>query len=472
MHASESRWTICTLGLLLGALAGPGWAVVPVRTVEELVRAVERAQEGDSLELAAGTFVLTAPLDLKGRMTLKGAGMDRTLLTGAPTWQPSTQSLPDPEMKMEGLDTQAYLIRVRRDTAGVTISDLTLHGPQLHGAIFSWFSTGLHLHHLRIRETRWCGVRTFGMKRAKIHDCEFVDAGGRWQQGAPGVKGGITGGGLFAVWMSDSEIWDNRFLRTRTAPEHEFYGIKVRQAKRCRVHHNTIETNFSLEFPFENDEDNELDHNVFHGTVSLPKHAGGPVPQSGRTFHIHHNLFKNSYSIEFVRNGVEIAYNRFDFDLAADHGNLISGFGRADAPGPAVFHNNLIRHPGRGVIWIHEVFNRLEVRNNHIRTRTTRTPRQEGLFGFNPKCDFRTVVIRDNRIECEGQPRPLLRNAESYAAVIENNLLVNVADAERLPNPPAPRPVGLEAPLQFTCGVKGEVAVDGWTVEPAPSAAR
>ncbi|MFO1521541.1 MAG: hypothetical protein U1G05_05790 [Kiritimatiellia bacterium] len=86
---------------------------------------------------------------------------------------------------------------------------------------------------------------------------------------------------------------------------HEFYGIKVRQSVRSRFHHNTIRTNFSMEFPFENDEDNEIDHNFLAGTVSIPKHAGGAVPASGRTFHIHHNLFRDTYSIEFVRNGVE-----------------------------------------------------------------------------------------------------------------------------------------------------------------------
>jgi len=61
----------------------------------------------------------------------------------------------------------------------------------------------------------------------------------------------------------------------------EFYGIKVRQGTRCRIHHNTIETNFSMEFPFENDEDNEIDHNVCHGTISIPRYAGGAVPKSG-----------------------------------------------------------------------------------------------------------------------------------------------------------------------------------------------
>jgi hypothetical protein len=434
----------------------------PVKTVAELVAAVKDAKEGDTVELAEGTFELDGTLELKGKMTLKGAGMDKTTITGVKGWKPSTKTLPDPEMKLEGLDTDAYLIRVKRDTKGVTISDLTLHGPQLHGAIFSWFHTDLHLHHLRIKEMMWSGVRTFGMKGAKIHDCEFIDAGGRWDKGTPGKKGGITGGAIFACWMGECEIFDNRFTRTREQPEHEFYGIKVRQATKCRVHHNTIEANFSMEFPFENDADNELDHNVCHGTISIPKHAGGPVPRSGKTFHIHHNYFKDSYSIEFVRNGVEIDHNLFDFDPKADHGNLIAGFGNADAKGPAQFHNNLVSTPGRGVIWVNEVFNNLEVRNNHIKCATTKTPRTEGLFGFNPKCDFKTITIRDNRIECEGTPRPLLRAKESYACVVENNTLTNVADADKLTNAKADRVVGPEKPLKFECGVKGEWSVDGW----------
>ncbi len=454
--------------LLFGYLATSGFASAgrPVTTADALVAAVRDGAEGEMIEIAAGTFELDAPLELKAKMTLKGAGMDKTILTHTKDRQPSTKSLPDPEMKLNGLDTDAYLIRIKRDTAGVTISDMTLFGPQLHGAIFSWYHVDLHLHHLRIQDTLWSGIRTFGMQKARIHDCEFIDAGGRWKKGQPGLKGGITGGGIFAIWMSDCEIFDNRFIRTHEAPEREFYGIKVRQGKRCHVHHNTIETNFSMEFPFENDEDNEIDHNVCSGTVSIPKHAGGPVPKSGRTFHIHHNWFKDTYSIELVRNGVEIDHNLFDFDVKADHGNLISAFGKADAKGPLVFHNNLVSNPGRGVIWMNEVFNNVEVRNNHIITRTTATPRNEGLFGFNPKCDFKTISIKDNRIECVGEPRPLLRAKESYGAVVENNTLSNVADAGKLENPKADRPIGLEKPLKFECGVKGEFTVDGWKAIP------
>lgn len=442
-------------------------ALGAVATVTALVEAVQNAKAGDTIELAAGTFELEAPLDLKTGVTLKGAGMERTILTHAAGWKPSTKTLPDPEMTTKGLDTTAYLIRLRDQATHITISDLTLRGPQLHGAIYGWDNQNIHLHHLRVQDTLWAGIRTFLLKHSKINDCEFIDAGGRWERGEPGLKGGITGGAIFSVWMADTEIAHNRFLRTQMGRADEFYGIKVRQAKRCRVHHNTIEVNFSLEFPFENDEDVEIDHNVCHGTISIPKYAGGPVPASGRTFHIHHNWLRDSYSIEFVRNGVEISHNLFDFDAQKDHGNLISAFGKAAAKGPARFHNNLISNPGRGVIWMNEPYAHLEIRNNHILARTTATPRKDGLFGFNPESDFKTIVIRDNLIECLGEARPLLRNEASYGAVVENNRLVNVSDAGRLANPPTGRVQGLEQPLQFECGVHGEYVVSGWTVRKA-----
>lgn len=356
-------------------------AAVPVSTVEELVAAVRVGEEGAVIEVGPGRYELSAPLEPRVGMALKGAGMDRTILTHTPDWRPSVATLPDPEMTTKGMDTEAYLIRLTDRAAGITISDMTLTAPQLHGAIFGFGNDRLHLHDLRVQDVLWSGVRTFKMTGAKIHDCEFIDAGGRWQRGGiPGDKGGISAGAIFAVWTADTEIWNNRFTRTQMGKADGFYGIKGRQGKRCRIHHNTIGVNFAIEFPFEGDEDMEIHHNVLHGVISIPKHGGGKVPDSGRTFHIHHNWMTTSYAIEFVRNGVEIDHNLFDFSIDDDGGNLISGFGKAGAPGPAWFHNNLVSNPGRGVIWINEPYSNLEVRNNHIIARTTATPRTEGLF--------------------------------------------------------------------------------------------
>jgi nitrous oxidase accessory protein len=422
------------------------------------------------IEIAAGTFALAAPLEPKAGMTLTGAGIGQTIITHEFAWKPSTATLPDPEVTTKGMDTRACLFRLQDKAGNISLSGMTLRGPHLHNAIFGYQNKNLHLHHLRIEDFLASGIRTFLMAGAKIHDCEFVDAGGRWKRGVPGNQGGngggISGGSIFAVWFSDSEIYNNRFTRTKQAMAHEVYGIKARQGKRCRIHHNTIELNFSIEFPHENDQDVEIDHNVLHGTVSLPKDGGGALGASKKSFHIHHNWFQDSYAIEFARNGAEIDHNLFDFDLEKDHGNLISGFNNQKSPGPASFHNNLVSNPGRGVIWINDPFNNIEVRNNHIITRTTATPRTEGLFGFNKQSELATLSIRNNIIECIGQARPLLRFKEATAVQVENNQLTNVLDQALYSNPKTQSPMGLEAPLTFTCGMHDEMTVNGWKVTP------
>ena len=441
----------------------PASAAQPVRTADELVAAVENGAEGDTIRIGSGVFRLERPLSPKSGMTLRGAGMDATVITHMGTCRPSPEALPTPEATLKGFDKEAYLIRLPDGAAGVSLSDLTLRGPGMHGAIFGFNNREISVSRVRVQDFMANGIRTFGLKSSRILDCEFIDAGGRWKRGGVrGDDGGISGGAIFGTWTVDSEIVHNRFIRTQRGKARGHYGIKGRQFRRTRIHHNTIAVNFAIELPFENDEDVEIDHNVCHGAISIPKHAGGPAPESGRTFHIHHNYFTTSYAIEFVRNGVEIDHNLFDFDVREDGGNLISGFGKAPAKGPAIFHNNLVNNPGRGVIWINEPYDNLTVRNNHIVTRLTVAPRTEGLFGFHRDCDFETFRFTGNVIECRELPRPLFRNEESQGARIEGNRFVNVSGAERFGDQGDAARAGLEEPLKFRCGARGESKVDGW----------
>ncbi len=440
----------------------------PVRTSAELVKAVADAQPGSVVEIGPGKFALSAPLEVKAGLTLKGAGAGKTVLTHTAGWKANPKTLPVPETDFRKFDKTGYLIILEEKASGITISDMTLTGPGMHGGIFgSWENSKLHLHNLRFEDFMYAGFRSYTTSEAKIHDCVFVDAGQRWDNGKPGLKGGVTGGGIFVIWIKDSEIYNNRFLDTKEEKHLHYYGIKGRQGKRVHIHHNTIETNFSIEFAHENDEDVEIDHNILLGCVSIPKGGGGPVPESGKSFHIHHNYFTTCYAIEFPRNGAEIDHNLFDFDGKDDGGNLISGFGGSASPGPASFHHNLVSNPGRGVVWIERGFNGMEIRNNHIIARTTPTPRTEGLFGFDGKSDFSTHMFRDNIIECIGQSRPLFRNDASGKAKIANNLLTNVSDTARYENPVEGRKPGLEEPLKFRCGVDGEMEVDGWKTRKA-----
>jgi hypothetical protein len=290
-------------------------ATANVSTVSALVAAVNNGSAGDTIRIAPGTYALTASLTPKAGMTIQGAGIGLTVLTNAASWSPATTKLPDYGVQTSEIEPTAYLFSLTSGTHNITISDLTLTGPLLHGALYGNDNDNLHLYNLRLVDFRWCGVRIFRNDRARIHDNEFIDTGGHWKDGVIAASGGIAGGGIYLTYMKDSEIWNNRFSRVKTGTGNQFsyYGIKGREARTTRIHHNTINVNFSIELPFENDNTVEIDHNILKGVVSVPKYGGGPVPVGGYTFRIHHNYFTTPYAIEFVRNGIEINHNLFDF---------------------------------------------------------------------------------------------------------------------------------------------------------------
>jgi nitrous oxidase accessory protein len=401
-------------------------------------------------------------------MTIKGAGPGQTILRNAATWAPGNEGLTQDEgANRRGVRCDAYLLNLGDNAAGVTVTDLTLTGPQLHGGICGFSVSRLEVARVEFRSFLWAGVRAFGVTDARFHHNTFFDAGGKAE-----VTKGSSGGGLYLTYAKKTEIHDNRFARSMG---NDSYGVKGREGREVRIHHNTIHTNFSIEFPHENDHTVEIDHNYLGGTLSIPKHGGGSVPAGGYTFRIHHNYFTTSYAIEYQRSGVEIAHNLFDFNRQRDGGNLISGFGAAAAKGGTKMHDNLIRNPGRGLYWNEGVYNDFAFYNNHVIAETTATPRMEGLFDFRPMregatTDWTTIAIRDNVFELIGTSRPLLRNTASHAAVIENNTFVNVRDQAMFANPDTGRKRGPVAPLAFKLGAEEEYTVDGWTITHAGGA--
>lgn len=460
--AIAQRISFSILLLFVGTLGLPSVAD-EVTSVDALLHAVNEGEPGADVVVGEGVFELTAPLRPQAGMTIRGAGPGKTVLRNAESWSVGREGLPDGEVVAGSVNHDAYLIDIVSDQHDVTIRGLTLTGPSLHGAVLAVGAHRLELSDLEIRDFLWSGVRTFFLQEGRIHDNTFIDAGGQ----AEGDRG-ITGGAMFLTYTQSTEIWNNRIIKTDDHPGNVF-GIKGREIRGSRIHHNTIETNFAIEFPFENDHTTEIDHNVLLGVVSLPKHLGGSQPpEDGQTnFHLHHNYFRTSYAIEGTRNAMLIEYNLFDFDAEQDDGNLISCFGNVGAPGPVWFHNNYVSNPGRGIFWCDGPHGNISIANNHIIARTTATPRLDGLLGFHESTDaeaMATLVVRDNIITCIGQARPLLRNDESSVAAIENNRLANVSDAHRYANPETDATPGPIDAQPFAVGVDGELTVDGFEV--------
>ena len=321
-----------------------------------------------------GVFELGKTLEVNGPdIAFEGAGKGLTLLKNADVFQIGTEGLPDLGTEISSVNQDAYLFDLDQNAVNVSFTNMTLTGAEVHGAILGFKANSLEISDVEFNNFLWSSVRLFNSSDAKIYDNVFIDAGGR----AQGTSG-ITGGSIYATYLRESEIYNNDFSISK---EHvgNVFGIKGRQFTNTRIHHNTINMNFAIELPFENDQFVEIDHNFLGGLVSIPKHAGGAVPDNGFTFHIHHNYFTKSYALEWARNGVEVDHNVFNFSAVQDGGNLITNHGNQSVSGPTKFHNNLIINPGRGIVRSKGVQNNFSFYNNEIIASTTATPRVEGL---------------------------------------------------------------------------------------------
>ncbi|MEM9213619.1 MAG: LamG-like jellyroll fold domain-containing protein [Cyanobacteria bacterium P01_F01_bin.150] len=412
-----------------------------------------------TIYIPAGTFDLATSIEVDTpNIIFEGAGPGLTVLQNANTFQVDTAELVDVGVNINSVNRDAYLFDLDKNADNVIFRDLTVTGAEVHGAIFGVRLDDLEISEVEFNDFAWSSIRLFNSSNAKIHNNVFLDAGGQ-------AKNGATGGSIYGTFLADSEIYNNVISRSENR-EINVFGIKGRQFRNTRIHHNTINAGFAIELPFENDHFVEIDHNFLNGAVSIPKFGGGSVPDNGFTFHIHHNYFQRSYSLEWARNGAEIDHNVFALDIEQDRGNLISNFGDEAAEGPTKFHNNLIINPGRGIFWSAGVYNNFSFYNNEIIANETVTPRSEGLFSFNDNTDFSTIEIKDNIISVNGIPRPLIRREASYAATIENNTLINVSDADQFDNLNTGAPRGLLAPLLFTVGARDEFTVDGANLSP------
>lgn len=448
-------------------------AEVTVSDAASLRAAIDGGSVGDTIRLAPGTYEVTQSLRPKSGMSIIGSGRGRTVIRNAASWTFDPANNGDDQTFPDHWNEDQYLFSMRDASTNVTISHLSMRGPDnapaaLPGAVFSRGNDGLKVHHTEIRNFQWSGIRTFVVDNSRIHNNHFIDAGGK-RFGTTGPEGG----GIFAQATTGSHFHNNTFEKTDGAVN--YYGIKGRLARDTVISNNTIRTNFAIELPFENDRNVVIRNNYLDGVVSVPKQGGGAIPDAGSTFAIRENYFTRSYSIEGPRNEMVIADNLFDFDVDDDIGNLISNFATQSSPGGVEFTGNVVINPGRGIYWNQGSVDDLLFANNEIYGDEPGTPpegdrRTIGLFEFYNADSSDDFVIRDNIIELTGLDRDLIRNG--YPDVtIENNRLSGISDLDQYDNLQTGAVQGRATPLDYYVGANDEFRVfgGGITAIPEPS---
>lgn len=434
---------------------------VVIKNEEELGKALDKSKSGDIIKLKPGKYVLNNQMPIKSGITIKGAGVGRTIITANDTWLPGLKGLPANERVADSVNSNAYLFKME-EIRDVTISDLTLTAPNLHGAVFANKCQNLNFNNLKFVDFCWSSIYTFDIRKFIIHDCVFENAGGK-------VK--WLGAAIFNNRTVHGEFYNCKIYST-PGRGNNFVGFKGLGNDSSRIHHNTVETGgyiwgFCLEYMHSDNSHIEIDHNKFNERISIPKGGGGgKVNKGDYSFWIHHNWLTGlSEIIEGPRGYLIVDHNLIDMSVEQDGGNLYTDHDNREVYGPLKFYNNLIKNPGRGIFWSVSKYNNYSFYNNHVVANTTITPRKEGLFDFNTNSVFDSIEIKDNFIACNGLARPLLRNPLSNKALIENNVLINISDSLLYANSKKDRQRGFKENLVFKCGYRSEFLVNNWKGE-------
>ena len=158
----------------------PGPVVVPpapgISTVSGLVDAATRAKPGDTLTLATGTFELLQALKIPSGVGLRGAGAGKTIITNASSFSPGNAGLDNDEgASVNAVDCSKYLINLGRDTAGFSVTELTLTGTNIPGGICGIALKNVTLSKLEFKSFLWAGARLFVVENLKATDNTFFD---------------------------------------------------------------------------------------------------------------------------------------------------------------------------------------------------------------------------------------------------------------------------------------------------------
>lgn len=211
--------------------------------------------------------------------------------------------------------------------------------------------------------------------------------------------------------------------------------LQRRWAPQCPVSHNTVEPcYFAVESPHENERGFEIDHNLLHGAVSVPKGGQGADPtKEGFDYavEIHHNIMTDSYAVEGPRNHLRVHHNYIR--IGKPNGRVYAQFG-GENNGPVRFDHNIIENVDRSLLWIRTG----RAANVTFEANTVFAAdvvdRSGILFSAWEGEDIYDWVIRDNVIVAAwSRPRQLLRMERGVMGKmsVTGNLLVNVTHAPK-----------------------------------------
>jgi hypothetical protein len=295
---------------------GHGSLNSPWKTLRHALKNISPDQD-HILKISEGKFIEDGPLELPSRLSLEGAGIDKTFISPAASffYHPVNP----------GYATEKFFIMmngIEDSHGGQSIKNLTIDGNEkkLHGGLFVRNRNNVEIKNIRIKNVNFCGIWILNSKGSTITNTSIINCA--WTS-TEWCSGALQLGNLEDVEINNLSVDENNG-----------YGIKAladetNKLKNLKIHDSRISVNpsgvwndgkapnISIELWSVDLTDCEISYCYVDNHISLVNTVHFP-PLGSKTIRIHHNTIDlstrangNGYGVELSINEVEIDHNIF-----------------------------------------------------------------------------------------------------------------------------------------------------------------
>ncbi|OAV42824.1 right-handed parallel beta-helix repeat-containing protein [Lewinella sp. 4G2] len=318
----------------------------------------------DTIQIGAGTFIVTEAATPEPGVAIQGEGADQTILRSGPDWvmtnRPKDEAWQDYIISFEkfplgynGIQTTNMTVRNLRLES--TLDNLT------HGGIYFRDVDSILIENLEIVDFGWAGIA--------IQFGEQIEVRGCYIENANRTEDDFFSGNIHTAWLRDAKFHDIIYRNTVPGDRQWGVGYKGGGHTNVQIYDSDFSTGsgFDIEIPFEQEFGVDIYNNTFNRTVSVPKGGANGDPASrGFTYsmRIRDNYFTNGYDIEGPREYMEVCHNFFD--VQNDNGRCYAQFGSTNIIGRNSIHHNVAVGVDRSFFWVNGGLDTVDFYNNTL----------------------------------------------------------------------------------------------------------
>ncbi|MEM6764892.1 MAG: malectin domain-containing carbohydrate-binding protein [Bacteroidota bacterium] len=306
--------------------SGDGTKAKPWKSLRYAANQMQ-ANQGHTLILEEGTYVETGQVKLKPGVNIRGAGIDKTILTASSSFYEGT---PFP-YRLEKMLISSYN-EYNMEDGNHSISGFTIDGKNknIYGGILIHRRRNVKIFDVKVKETYFTGIWLFWGENIEVHDIIIRDCSwGNKDFSSGGMNiGGLTGADLYQLDIEEIEQRNGDkgggYGVVAIGPwyETDLIDVKLHDSK-IKVHHiglweNGLAPNFCIEYHNVSSYNCEIYRNEVNNVMSLvdPTHADPKDLNRNHSVRVYDNFFNisdiNGYPLEITNNRVEVFGNVVD----------------------------------------------------------------------------------------------------------------------------------------------------------------